>query len=244
MKDLIKTKSNELCLHPLYARLNNLDNIRVFMQYHSFAVYDFMCLLKSLKNHLAMNDIFWKPTTYPQDIIRFVNEIIVGEESDLDQHGQATSHFMMYINSMKEVGANSNPVLDFIHSIHGSNFNTSKLPSGVKEFVNYNLELSLHGKIEEVAAAFLFGREKLVPEMFQSMTKVLLSQKEKYPSFFYYLERHIELDGEDHGPKAEKCLNAICGDDKAKWERAHQAAVKSLELRKKLWDECLKVLPA
>jgi hypothetical protein len=244
MKDLIKSKSTELCSHPLYSRLNNIDNIKVFMEYHSFAVYDFMCLLKSLKNHVSMKDIFWKPTIYPQEIVRFVNEIIVGEESDLDQHGRATSHFMMYINSMKEVGANSNLILDFVHSLNGSRYSTDSLPQGIREFVNYNLDLSLNGTIEEVASAFLFGREKLVPEMFQSMTKVLLNKKDNYPSFFYYLERHIELDGEDHGPKAEMCLNAICKNDQLKWERAHRAALKSLELRKQLWDECLKVLPA
>ncbi|MFZ4712129.1 MAG: DUF3050 domain-containing protein [Bacteriovoracaceae bacterium] len=239
MKAKLQMLSDELCAHELYKNLNSVDRLQIFMHYHSFAVYDFMCLLKSLKNHVGMNDLFWKPSSYPQDIVRFVNEIVLGEESDLDQAGNATSHFMLYLKSMKEVGASHEPILDFIHSLNGRHFDTSSLEPGIREFVHYNLELSLTGTIEEVAGAFLFGREKLVPEMFQSMLKTLLADKAKYPTLLFYLERHIEVDGEDHGPKAEKCLQAICGNNQEKWDRAYRASEKSLMLRGKLWDACL-----
>jgi len=242
MKNRLESLSLELCAHPLYRKLQSVEDIQIFMYYHSFAVYDFMCLLKSLKNHLGMNDIFWKPSTYPHEIVRFMNEIVLGEESDLDQAGKATSHFMLYIKSMKELGADTTPILSFIDSLKGSQFDTTTLEPGIRQFVHFNLELSLTGTIEEVAGAFLFGREKLVPDMFKSIIEILLPYKEKYPSFFYYLERHVEVDGEDHGPKAELCLQAICGHNDLKWERAYKTSEKSLILRKKLWDECLLAL--
>ncbi len=236
----IQELNRRLIEHPLYTKLDKIENIRTFMEYHSFAVYDFMVLLKSMQRQMTMYSALWKPSPYPDQIVRFINEIVLCEESDLDADGNPISHFHLYIKAMNEVQADNNKVLNFVGNIKDTKFDASDLPPGVQEFVSYNLNLALHGELEEVAGAFLFGREKLVPEMFKSIVKVL-DQKELYPAFMHYLERHIQVDGEEHGPMAEKCLAAICSDEK-KYQRAINAAITSLELRLKLWDACLKTI--
>ncbi|MCO4770024.1 MAG: DUF3050 domain-containing protein [Deltaproteobacteria bacterium] len=54
-----------------------------------------------------------------------------------------------------------------------------------------------------------------------------------------YLERHIELDGEHHGPMGERLLRVLCGNDDEKWEEAFVAAQSALEVRVALWDGVL-----
>ena len=55
-------------------------------------------------------------------------------------------------------------------------------------------------------------------------------------SFVYYVQRHIEIDGNEHSALAEKCLQILCGDDVIKWELALKAGLSSLEKRQALWD--------
>jgi len=54
--------------------------------------------------------------------------------------------------------------------------------------------------------------------------------------FVYYLERHIELDGGDHGPLALELISNLCGEDEKKWKEVEETAALSLIARKKLWD--------
>lgn len=244
MDNKVHELTERLKCHPLFFKLDKIENIRVFMEYHSFAVYDFMCLLKSLQRHMTLKSDPWKPSAYTDEVTRFINEIVLCEESDLDQNGRPCSHFNLYIRAMNEVNANSSKILSFVRSIRPMQFNTDDLPSGVKEFVNFNLTLSIEGEVEELAGAFLYGREKLVPEMFKSIVSVLEKHENLSPAFLYYLKRHIEVDGDEHGPMAEKCLHAICDRNKLMLAKAMRTAEKSLELRIKLWDACLAAIDA
>ena len=65
-------------------------------------------------------------------------------------------------------------------------------------------------------------------------TKILSDLRSK--KFIYYLERHIELDGNDHGPIALKMINNLCGEDISKWDDVIDIANKSMEMRIKLWN--------
>lgn len=92
-----------LARHELYSRLTTTRNIAIFMKHHVWAVWDFMSLVKALQRQLTGIDLPWRPVGDPE--IRFlINDIVVGEESDLDRHGRRTSHFEMYLEAMKGSG--------------------------------------------------------------------------------------------------------------------------------------------
>ena len=235
--DAIKLAQKELTLHPVYQTFKDLDSVRHFMQYHVFAVWDFMSLLKSLQIHMTCVTLPWKPSPYPAEMVRLINQIVVGEESDLDQNGEPISHFDLYLRSMEEIGADTTLIKKFL-----STMDYSLIPSGAREFVKHNIEVAEKGSVVEVAASFFFGREKLIPEMFQSIVDVLKAEKVNAPTFTYYLERHIEVDGEEHGPLALKCLDHLTVGSPEKRDLALKAGLEALTIRKKLWDETLRTL--
>ena len=101
----IYKKQSELTNHAVYKTLNNLESIRHFMSYHVFAVWDFMSLLKSLQIRLTCVELPWRPSQYPSEMVRLINQIVTGEESDLHLDGNPTSHFDLYLKGMEEIGS-------------------------------------------------------------------------------------------------------------------------------------------
>lgn len=89
-----------------------------------------------------------------------------------------------------------------------------------------------------VAAAFAFGREDLIPLMFTGLLRDMNQGMEgALDTFIVYLERHIEVDGEDHGPMSLKMMAEVCGDNNdPRWDEAIEAAYKALHARLTLWD--------
>lgn len=233
MKNIIEYH-HSLVHHPCYEHLDRLENLQLFMQTHIFAVWDFMSLLKSLQRKLTCVEIPWQPTQYPEKLTRLINEIVLGEESDLDWKGEAKSHFNMYLEAMREVGADDSLLQNWLKT-----YDASELPHEIWNFISYHLELAQHGKIEEVAGAFFWGREKLLPDVFTSIVSVLKNSSLHCPALVYYFQRHIELDGDHHGPMSLECLEILCGDNLEMRQRAMAAASKSLRLRHQLWDGLL-----
>lgn len=234
--DQILQLQHELSAHPVYKTLSNLNSIRHFMRHHVFAVWDFMSLLKSLQKEITYVAVPWKPSKYPPEMVRLLNQIVLGEESDIDQFGIPTSHFELYLEAMKEVGASTAEISNFL-----STMDMNRVPIGAREFVKYNINLALQGHVVEVAASFFYGREKLIPSMFESIVSVLKTENINAPTFLYYLERHIEVDSGEHGPLAMKCLNYLTGNDEQLKELALKAGVDSLKFRTKLWDNVVEL---
>jgi len=232
---------NQLCHHPVYALLNNIDDLTCFMSHHVFAVWDFMSLLKTLQQEYCSSRIPWVPQEN-RLAARLVNEIVLSEETDEGPDGEYISHFGMYLKAMNQVGASSELIDRLLAELgRGKSIETClvevDLPENVRAFVTHTFELIKSGQPEELAAVFLCGREDLIPDMFNQIVAGLTCEREGQLSWFeYYLNRHIELDGETHGPMAELLLNHLCGHDDKKWERARDAAMQTLQQRIFLWD--------
>ena len=231
---------NALKTHRMYDHLSDLQDIRTFMESHVFAVWDFMSLLKSLQNHLTCTSVPWVPSRNAV-LSRFINEIVHGEESDLNEKGEPKSHFEMYLDAMEQVGANTRPIHTFIASLTSGisvqdAIETLDIASGVKNFVKYTFEVNATWKPHIIAYAFTFGRENVRPDMFIEILRGADGDSTQYDKLVYYLERHIELDGDEHGPLSLKMISELCGDDSQKWEEATETAIKSLDMRMALWD--------
>jgi hypothetical protein len=230
-----------LLKHPVYGHLGSLEDLHVFMEHHIYAVWDFMSLLKALQARLTGLSIPWVPSPWPF-ACRMINEIVLGEESDEDGAGGFASHFELYRRAMAECGADLGSIDRFIAQLHeGASVREALVgasaPAGVRPFVEQTFAVIESGDLSALAAAFTFGREDLLPSVFQRIVDQLNEEHAgKLSLFKFYLARHIELDGDEHGPLARRLLEVICGEDEARWESATRAAVASLEARRDLWD--------
>lgn len=229
-----------LAEHPVYSTLSSVADVQTFMEHHVFAVWDFMSLAKSLQNSFTCTSVPWVPPSNPT-VARFINEIIFEEESDLDQYGEPMSHFQMYLLSMKEVGAKTEAIDHFIHQLKNGTevmqaIGNCRLPESIQRFIRFTFSVIEEAAPHKVAAAFTYGREDLIPDMFLEILKQADPQEKQFARLRFYLNRHIELDGDDHGPLALKMVENLCGNDDRKWQEVQETAVKALEARIALWD--------
>ncbi len=241
LQERIAPLRKQIIQHPLYSILKHPDDIRIFMQFHIYAVWDFMSLLKSLQQDLTCTQVPWFPvgdatTRY------LINEIVLGEEADVDLQGRRKSHFELYLAAMAECGADSTTFLNFIEHFKSSKqldfaLQASKNPEAAAAFVRSTFQLALSNKTPIKAAVFTFGREDLIPKMFYSLVKDCAANfPNTLSTFNYYLERHIEVDGDHHSQLALQMTQQLCGDDAALWQEATTAVIDSLQMRIQLWD--------
>lgn len=230
-----------LLQHQVYSQVRDLSSLRVFMESHVFAVWDFMTLVKSLQRHLTCVDLPWLPPT-DMHSARLINDIVLAEETDEVEPGLYTSHFELYMAAMREVGANTKPIQDFIKCLRQGILPEQALAhlpisNCTRSFVKNTLD-SADGTVPEVGAAFLLGRENIIPAMFQ---RILSQLEQTYSisceSFHLYLNRHIHLDEETHAPMGQQLLQNVCGDDPLKWQQALESARRALISRLHLWDD-------
>lgn len=238
----IEPQKKILLQHPLYKKVKTIEDLQSFLENHVFAVWDFMSLLKALQSKLTCTTTPWFATKNPETRY-LINEIVVAEESDLTLDGRRQSHYEMYIEAMQDCGANTAQIDSLLVEIKSLQnifvaIKTSNLHPNIKAFLDFTFNVIEQGKSHEIAAAFTFGREDLIPSMF---TEILKNFQSNFPDtdlkkLIYYFERHIEIDSDKHGPMAMKMITELCGDDAQKWAEVEEISVMALNRRIGLWD--------
>jgi hypothetical protein len=238
----IEEEKHLLNNHPLYSKIKTLKHLQKFTEVHVFAVWDFMSLLKALQIELTCVTIPWFASEYPNTRY-LINEIVLAEESDTSIDGRRLSHFEMYIDAMESMGSNTNYIKDFLTNVKKSNdifqsIENLDIDIRIKEFLKFTFQIIETKEPHKIAAAFTFGREDLIPHMFSSILKEIQINfpESDLAKFIYYFQRHIELDGDEHGPLALKMIEELAQDDAQKWEEIQIVSKQALEKRIDLWD--------
>lgn len=230
--------------HPLYGQVRSLDALRVFMAHHVYSVWDFMSLLKCLQGHIAPTTLPWKPRG-SAEVRFFINQIVVGEECDdglPDANGNPThaSHFELYCDAMREVGADPAPAIRFaeIAADHGIDaaLALNIAPPAAARFMRTTFDFIASGKPHVAGAAFALGREHIIPGMFRALLEKMGIDAQAAPAFHFYLERHIHLDEDFHAPLALAMVNELVAGDPTKLAEAEQAARLAVQARIGFWD--------
>ena len=235
--------------HPLYTHLRDEGAIRLFMEAHVFAVWDFQSLLKALQRLMTCVEVPWLPTSDPE-ARRLLNEIVLDEESDQAPGGGYLSHFELYLQAMRDCGANVTPIETFLGNLRlglsvEDALECSAVPPGVEPFVRATMGIARSGEPHLVAAAFAYGREEITPAMFCRLVDQLAGLSPRlWGVFRYYLDRHIGTDRDRHGPQARLLVRRLCGNDDIRWAEAVEAARTSLEARAGFWNEIALALTA
>jgi hypothetical protein len=241
LKEIIEPERSKLLAHPVYSKINDLQGLRDFAQTHVFAVWDFMSLLKSLQVCLTSVSIPWLPVGTAETRY-LINEIVLGEESDVDEEGQRISHFELYIKAMNQMGADTGEIELLLNQIRSGRsiedtLHIISLHENVKKFLQFTFDIALNAPAHVKASVFTFGREDLIPSMFIKLLEQLYTEMpDKVSTFKYYIERHIEVDGDHHSHLALNMIQSLCGEDDNKWKEAAEAARQSLQMRWLLWD--------
>jgi Protein of unknown function (DUF3050) len=241
LKDSIEPARQKVIGHPLYAQLNTVDAVVTFMEHHVFAVWDFMSLLKSLQRSLTCVQVPWVPSG-PTGSRRLINDIVLVEESDELGNG-FISHFELYVDGMRQAGADTSRIDAFIGRLRAgqpvrSSIKDAGVPAPAAEFVASTWEFIESAPVHCHAAAFAFGREDLIPDMFDQVA-ALNAEFGALSTFVDYLRRHIQVDSEEHTPMAMQMLADLCGDDNGKWAQCEETINLALAARTRLWDGIL-----
>ncbi len=231
--------------HPVYAEVQTLEQLRCFMQHHVYSVWDFMSLVKYLQQRVAPVQVPWHPPKDPQ-LARFINELVLEEESDQalpSDDGQTlyASHFELYLQAMEEIGADTAPVRRFVQQVLEQGIDgalaSADMPEPARRFCRTTFDLIGRDRPHEVAAGLALGRERIIPGMFRGLLARAGVGADRAPGFHYYLERHIHLDQDAHGPMSLQLMQQLCGNNPQRQQQAMAAALAAIETRHSFWNE-------
>ena len=238
----IKSHRDKLLNHRLYSNIERIEDLQIFTENHIYAVWDFMSLLKALQIKLTCTKTPWVPNNNSQTAY-LINEIVLAEETDVNQLGERKSHYELYIDAMIDVGAKIEFPTKNINEIASSknvfaSIDNLVLHKNIKEFLRFTFSVIEEGKPHKIAAIFTFGRENLIPNMFNEILREFEKNiKDKDISkLIYYFERHIELDEDEHGPMALEMVSMLAENDQKKWDEIEKISIEALEKRILLWD--------
>ena len=248
---ILKKRINELNSHLLFKKEKKFtkEELKIFMEYHVFAVWDFMSIVKELQHHICPSGYPWVPSKYTKNgIAHLINEITFSEESDKDKNGRFFSHFDLYIMAMKDIDANTEKINKFIGKYCGNsntlseNINGIDIPQESLEFVRSTFDCLSTNKISNIAAIFTYGRETTIPGMFIKILNQIDSNNLSFLNLRLYINRHIEIDSSRHGPLSLKLFEHTCDNNQEIYDEAIEYAIISIDKRIGLWDGVLRKL--
>ena len=246
----VEDLKRELNAHPVYAAVADLADLKVFMSHHIYAVWDFMSLIKYLQRTVAPTTTPWMPQSDPA-VVYFINQLVLEEESDrieTDAGTQYTSHYALYLRAMTEVGADAEAPERFLAKVRSDGLDaalyadTTPLPA--RYFSETTFCFIREDKPHAAAAALAVGRERIIPDMFRRLLAANGVDAAQAPIFHQYLNRHIHLDEDFHGPLSMRLLDSLCGDDPTRLEEAATAAEEAICARIRFWDGVLEAIRA
>ena len=247
LKEQISPLRDALVHHPINSFIQSTTELEVFMKHHVFAVWDFMSLVKKLQQEFTCVEVPWNPKG-PAEVRYLINEIVLGEESDVDQNGVYISHFELYQRAMEELSFMPSPFLNELRSFANLDelllaIPKATIPESVKTFLTFTFSSIQNRSIEEIAAIFTFGREDIIPEMFQVIVNQLKRDSpEKVETLVYYLERHIEVDGDHHKVLAKEMLIELIAEGNSDIAAIVSDIEISLVARRELWSGIEEIL--
>ena len=181
--------------HPIYTHVASVADLRRFMEDHVFAVWDFMSLLKRLQQDMTCITVPWFPADNAK-AARLINDIVIGEETDVGPDGSYVSHLALYRRAMADIGASTRQFEKFRSLVLvGVPVEVALArigaPPHVQAFVAHTMALANSGSTEEVLAAFFYGREDIIPEMFRRLLDTLYGarHRQRSPASFHLLHR-------------------------------------------------------
>jgi hypothetical protein len=241
--DHINPLQRELEDHPIYRDLRSLADLRLFMAHHVHAVWDFMSLVKYLQGRVAPVEVPWLPRGDPA-LRHFINQLVLEEESDQapgpDGQPVFASHFELYLSAMAEVGADPDTPRRFLEQVrtHGveAALESDLVPEPARLFCETTFCILKEDQPHLAAAALAAGRERIIPAMFRRFLKGAGIDENQAPTFHHYLNRHVHLDEDFHGPLSLRLLEALCLDDPQRLEGAEAAAEEAICARIRFWD--------
>ncbi len=228
--------------HKLFGAITSIARLRRFTEIHVYAVWDFICLLKALQRKLTSQHLLWSPPVNPLGCY-LVNTLVAEEESDCIENNHYLSHFELYLEAMRQCGADTSGIRQFIASIYPeqsliSLLATNNLPKPAQRFIQDTFEI-IEKESHAIAASLAFAREQITSNMFTRLLNTIESPKDPSCSlhlFKVYLQRHIELDSSQHSQQSQRLVATLCGSDKCKWDEVLEAAWFSLHSRLQLLD--------
>ena len=238
--ELLEQRSTELKTHSVFSHVRSIEELRRLMSWHVFAVWDFMSLVKRLQYEFTSVTLPWTPPSRPY-AARLLNDIVLGEESDMTPDGLHASHFELYLSAMREVGANTLQIEHFVDLVRSNiavevALRMVRAPEPVQKFVLTTIDSAKNGTVFEVLGSFLYGREDAIPQMFKTLLADWSVPQEETPIFVYYLQRHIELDGDRHGPAATRLVSDLAQGSADTLEQIRRAGISAIEHRLAFWD--------
>ncbi|WP_295887064.1 DUF3050 domain-containing protein [uncultured Thiohalocapsa sp.] len=246
----IEDLQRELNAHPVYAEVKDLADLRVFMSHHVYAVWDFMSLIKYLQRTVAPTTTPWSPPAEPA-VAYFINQLVLEEESDAMETPAGTeysSHYQLYLKAMAEIGADADAPLRFLDRVRQDGLDAALYAEATPVPARYFSETTFcfirDDKPHAAAAALAVGRERIIPDMFRRLLTSAGVGAEQAPIFHYYLNRHVHLDEDFHGPLSLRLLDHLCGDDTKRLEEAATAAEEAICARIRFWDGVLAAMRA